>query len=83
MAFWTLNYALEVRISPSQDFAMRIGQKMQKIGDPPRGTCLLLALESFCGNTKNNQPLHYLRQRRSTWSLAIARRKRFDLGNIG
>ena len=45
-------------------------------------TCFLLALESFCGNVRNNQPLHCMRQRRGTWSLAIARRKRFGLNNF-
>ena len=44
---------------------------MQTTGDPPWGTCVLLALELFRGNERNNQPLHCLRRRRSTWLLAI------------
>ena len=50
--------------------------------DLPWDMCFLLALESFCGNARNNQPLHSLQQRRSTWPLAIAGRKRFDVGNF-
>ena len=38
-----------------EDFAMRIGREMQMTGDQPWGMCLLLALESFCGNARNNQ----------------------------
>ena len=51
-------------------------------GDPPRGTCFLLVLESFRGNARNNQPLYCLQQRWSTWTLAIAYRKQFGLVNF-
>ena len=58
---------------------MQIGQEMQITRDPPRGTCILLALESFRGNARNNQPLHYLQQSQSAWPLTILLMKRFDL----
>ena len=61
---------------------MQIGQGIQRTGDPPRGPCLLLALESFRRNARNNQPLHFLRWRRSIWLLSIILRKRFGLGNF-
>ena len=42
----------------------------------------LLALESFRGNARNNQPLHRLRQKQNTRRLAVVLRKRFGFGNF-
>ena len=36
----------------------------------------------FMKMQETNQPLHYLRRRRSIWPLDIAQRKRFSLGNF-
>ena len=41
-----------------------------------------LALALFFGNAKNNQPLHYVRQRQSTWLLLVVLSKRFGLDNF-
>ena len=72
----------QARILTWADFAMRIGREMLTTGDSLQGTYILLALEAFHGNARNNQPLYYLQQRQSTWPLAIARKKRFGLGNF-
>ena len=39
---------------------IRSAREMQTTGDPLWGMYILLALESFCGNARNNQPLHCL-----------------------
>jgi hypothetical protein len=51
-------------------------------GDPPQGTCFLLALELFCENARNHQLLHYLRQMRGTWLLVIVVRKQLGLSKL-
>ena len=73
---WRQGYCLE------KILRCELGEAMQTAGDPQHGMCFLLALESFYGNARNNQPLHCLRWRWSTWLLAIARRKWFGLGNF-
>ena len=62
---------------------MRIGREMQTTDDPTQGMYFLLALESFRGNARNNQPLHCLRWRWSTWPLAIVLRKWFASATFG
>ena len=61
---------------------MHIGREMQTPGDPPWVCVFLLVLDSFRGNARNNQPLHCLQQRQSTWLLVIVLRKRFGLDNF-
>ena len=61
---------------------MQIGRKMQITDDPLHGICFLFALESFCENARNNQPLHCLQWRQSTWLIAIILRKWFGSSNF-